>query len=293
MVPGPWPEDSEWSGPLTSLLRALTLNPKRKIGEKTISWQFVHAIADQHLGDLKLSVSDNDLKSLHPADLADIIEELDGHSRQRIFKELDKEKAADTLAEIDREVLQTNLLEAESPESAAEIIEHMGTDEAADVLAEMAPENVEIIIDKIKDTETKADIKELLSYEEDTAGGLMSTEVFSVREDQKKKDILKQLEERHQEYENIYDIFIVDQNETLIGTCSLRRLLTNKENLPIGDLMNSKDMKYRSHDTHWKKLAFFMSKYNLINIPIVDKDKKLLGFVSVDDILPWLLHERS
>ena len=150
---------------LTYLLRILTLNTKKEIGERTISWQFVHAIAGQHLEDVKLNVSNHDLKSLHPADLADIIEELDGHSRQEIFKELDKEKAADTLAEIDRENLQAHLLEIESPENAAAIIEHMGTDEAADVLAEMTPENVEIIIDKIKDTETKEDIKELLLYE--------------------------------------------------------------------------------------------------------------------------------
>ena len=120
----------------------------------------------------------------------------------------------------------------------------------------------------------------------------MSTDVLIVNKDQKKLDIIKHLEDHHQDYENIYDIYIADQNETLIGTCSLRKLLTSKDSIKIGDLMTTEDMKYQTHDVHWKKLAGFMSKYNLINIPIVDQKKKILGFVSVDDILPWLLDER-
>ena len=94
---------------LTGCIRVLSLNPKKELDEKTISWRFVHAIGDQYLDNVKLNVSNEDLGSLHPADLADIIEELDGHGRQRVFKELNKEKAADTLAEIEQEILQVNL----------------------------------------------------------------------------------------------------------------------------------------------------------------------------------------
>ena len=277
---------------LTFLIRAILFNPKKELNEKIISWRFVHAIGDRYLGNVKLNVSNEDLGQLHPADLADIIEELDGHGRQKIFKELDKEKAADTLAEIERENLQVNLLTTKTPEDAARIIEHMGTDEAADILGEMHPENIQNIIEKIEDVEVKEDIQELLNYEEDTAGGIMSTEVFTVDQNQKKIDIIKHLENHHEDYENIYDIYITDKNETLIGTCSLRRLLASKDPIKIGDIMNTEDMKYQTHETHWKKLATFMSKYNLINIPIVDQKKKVLGFISVDDILPWLLHER-
>ena len=276
---------------LTHLVRILSFNHKRELNERAISWQFVHAIAGRHLSDIKLNVSNEELGSLHPADLADIIEELDGHGRRRIFKELNREKAADTLVEIEQENLQVNLLETETPENAAKIIEYMGTDEAADVLGEMRPENVQTIIEKIADVEVKEDIQELLNYEEDSAGGLMSTDAFVVNKEQRKNDILHHLENHHQDYESIYDIYITDHDETLIGTCSLRKILTSKENIRIVDVMNSEDMKYQTHDVHWKKLAKFMSKYNLINIPIVDRERKVLGFVSVDDILPWLLDE--
>ena len=276
---------------ITSFMRMASFNPKWELGEKTISWQFVHVIPGQYLSDVQLNVSNEELGALHPADLADIIEELDGHGRQKIFRELGKEKAADTLAEIEQENLQANLLETETPENAAKIIEYMGTDEAADVLGEMLPESVQTIIEKIEDRETKEDIKELLSYQEDTAGGLMSTDVFTVRKEQRRNDILKHLEEHHLEYENIYDIYITDADETLIGSCSLRKLLTRRENIRVGDIMIQEDIKYQTDDIHWKKLAEFMSKYNLINIPIVDQNKKLLGLVSVDDILPWLLEE--
>ena len=277
--------------PLTFLLRLATLNKKKEFYERTISWKFVHAIGTHHLEEVKLNVSNDELLSIHPADLADIIEELDGHSREKIFKELKKEKAADTLAEIEQENVQINLLKTKMPRDAAKIIEHMGTDEAADILGEMEEETVQKIIQEIEDIEVKKDIQELLGYKDNCAGGLMSTDAFCVTPQKKKREILKHLENHHEKYENIYDIYIIDDNNTLIGTCSLRRLLSSKEDIAINDIMNSKDMKYQNHNTHWKQLAEFMSKYNLINVPVVNDDKKLLGFVSIDDILPWLLDE--
>ena len=279
-------------GTFMVLLRVVSMNTQKELNEKIIDWKFVHPVADQHLADVKLNVTNEDLDSLHPADLADIIEELSGYGQQEIFQALDKERAADTLAEIEQEDLQANLLERETPEDAAKIIEYMGTDEAADVLGEMRPEKVENIIAKIQDQEVKDDIQELLRYGEDTAGGLMSTDILVVDRNRRKNEMLNILEDRHEEYENIYDIFITDSSERLIGTCSLRKLITSRGNIKIGDIMTTNDMKYQAHDVHWKKLAKFMSKYNLINIPIVDHDRKVLGFVSVDDILPWLLDER-
>ncbi len=275
-----------------NLVRVFTLNSKKEIPERIISWRFVHALGDRSIHDnVSLNVSNEVLGTLHPADLADIIEELDSHGRNKVLKQLNTEKAADTLTELEDDDLQAKILKEETPEGAARLIEYMGTDEAADVLSEMSKEDAQRIISNIEDEEMVEDIKELLTYKEDTAGGLMSTDVLMIKKDMRKSEILLHLQECSDDYENIYDIYIIDDDERLIGTCSLRKLIITREDVKISDIMKTEDLKAQSYNTDWEDLAEYMSKYNLINVPIVDETTTLLGFVSVDDILPWLLDE--
>ncbi len=273
-------------------VKLINPNSRYLTGNVLINWKYVHAIPDKTVqANVKLNLSNDDLKTLHPADLADILEDLDSHGRELIFRTLDPEFAAETLSEIDPD-LQPHILKNENPERAADIIENMGTDEAADILDDLSDEKREDIIQRIDDEEIQEEIKELLEYDENTAGGLMSTEVFEVFPGYSKEKIMKIIQEEHDDIESIYDLYIVDNQQKLLGTCSLNRLLIQKENINVGDIMNSHDIKSLEPNIHWKKLSSYMSKYNLLNVPIVDKTNKLLGIVSVDDILPWLLDER-
>lgn len=277
--------------PVDKLVKTFKPHAKYLKSEVLINWKYVHAIPSRNIqSSVKLNLSNEDIKGLHPADLADILEDLDAHGRDLIFKNLDPKTAAETLSELEEDV-QTTLMKKETAEKAAKIIENMDTDDAADILHDLGEAKANAIIDKIEDEETKEEVQELLEYDEDTAGGLMSTEVFDVKEHLKKSDILEFITKEHEDLETIYDLYVTDDSNRLIGTCSLRDLLIHKEDVIISDIMNEDDMKTLPPDTSWKDVASFMSKYNLINVPIIDKEKELLGIVSVDDLLPWLLDE--
>ena len=237
---------------------------------------------------MRLNLTNEDLKQLHPADLADILEDLDSHGREMIFSNLDPKLAAETLSEVDED-LQASLLENELPGKAAEIIENMDTDDAADLLNELDEDRADEIIANIDNLETQEEIQDLLDYDEDTAGGLMTSEIFEVIASLKKSEVLALIQEKHNEFASFFDIYVVDENRILIGTLSLQELLIHKENLAISEMMNDSDIKCLRADTHWKQVAEFMNKYNMVTVPIISSDNELLGMVSVDDVLDRLL----
>jgi Mg/Co/Ni transporter MgtE len=256
--------------------------------ETLINWKYVHAIPDKNLqSHIKLNLSNNQLNNIHPADLADILEDLDSN---QLFKKLGTQRAAQTLTEIESDY-QANILKGETPEKVANIIKSLGTDEAADILNELSEEKADEIISNLNDNDLQEDLHELLEYKADTAGGLMSTRTLIVQANQTKSDILIMIKDHYQSYDSIYDIFIVNEKNILLGTCSLKNLLIQNNNIPIKDFMEVKEkvISFPPH-TPWKVLAKHMSKYNTINIPITNKKRKLLGLVSVDDILPWLIN---
>ncbi len=270
-----------------------TLRPKSPYltKETLINWKYVHAIPNRSMqSSVKLSLSNEDIKGIHPADLADILEDLDTHGRGMIFTSLDPKMAAETLSEVEDE-FKANLLKNETTEDAAKIIANMDTDDAADVLSDLSESKKNEIIDKIEDNEIQEEIQELLEYQEDTAGGLMTTEIFEVPPDTPKTKVLSLIRERSEEFETIYDIFVTDKDETLLGICTLHDLLLREEDTEISEIMKSDDIKSLTPDVKWKEIAHFMSKYNLMNVPITGEGNRLLGIVSVDDILPWLLDD--
>ncbi|MDO9184267.1 MAG: CBS domain-containing protein, partial [Bacteriovorax sp.] len=220
--------------------------------------------------------------------LADILEDLDSHGREMIFSNLDPKLAAETLSEVDED-LQASLLENELPEKAAEIIENMDTDDAADLLNELDEDVADEIISNIDDLETQEEIQELLEYDEDTAGGLMTSEIFEVTSELKRSEVLALIQEKHDEVASFFDIYVIDQNRKLIGSLALQELLIYKEDLLVSEMMNDSDIKFIYADTHWKIVANFMNKYSMITVPIVSRDNELLGMVSVDDVMDRLL----
>lgn len=262
--------------------------------ETVINWKFIHALPTKNMQkSVQVSLTNDEIKKMHPADLADILEELDPNSRKLIFNELDTSYAAETLSEVGHGV-QLSLIKDEPDEEVAEILSKMAPDEAADILGEINEEKKDKIIENFDDSELKEEIKELLEYEEDTAGGLMSSEVFEITPDLNKNDILKIIKNEFSDIESIYDIFIVDKNKKLIGYCPLNKLLISEDDLSIGKIMQEEDIKTISPESNWREVASLMSKYNLINLPVTHLDtNELLGIISVDDVLPWLLDERN
>jgi|GEM_PF-307850 len=277
---------------IDSFVKIVKPNSEYLSKEPLINWKFVHAIPDKSVHThLRLSLKNEEIQNLHPADLADILEDLDNHSRDVLFSNLSPELAAATLSEVETD-LQVELLENETPDEAAKIIENMAVDQAVDVLSELEEEKASEIIAQIKDDDIQEDIQELLEYEEDTAGGLMSSMIFEIMAHYKKPEVLRVIREGEKELESINNLFIIDNNKKLIGQIALPTLLIQDDSIEIGKIMNDSDIKFLGPETHWKDVARFMSKYNLINVPIVDSQQILLGVVSVDDVLPWLLDEK-
>ncbi len=275
--------------PIDFFVKVIRPTSKYLSNDTTINWKYVHAIPNRNIQkSVRLNLTNEDLRELHPADLADILEDLDSHGREMIFSNLDPKLAAETLSEVDED-LQASLLENENPEKAAEIIENMDTDDAADLLNELDEDKADAIISNIDDLEIQEEIQELLEHDEDTAGGLMTSEIFEVNADLTKSEVLKLIQEKHDEVVSFFDIYVIDENKKLIGTLSLQEMLIHQENLTVLEMMNDSDIKFMNVDTHWKEVANFMNKYNMITVPIVSDDNELLGMVSVDDILDRLL----
>jgi CBS domain-containing protein/sporulation protein YlmC with PRC-barrel domain len=260
--------------------------------QQLINWKYVHAIPNRNIhSNVKLNLTNDDIKNIHPADLADILEDLDSYGRGVIFSELDARTKAETLSEVDED-LQTSFIKDETPEEVAKIIEEMDTDDAADILHDLPESRAEKIISQIKDTEHKEELQELMEYKDDTAGGLMSSEFFEVRLEDTKESILNRIPQIHDDVETIYDLYVIDEKENLLGTLSLTELLIKGDKVIVKDIMNSTDIKSVEPEDSWKEVASYMSKYNLLTVPVL-KEKEIIGIVSVDDVLPWLLNERS
>ena len=269
------------------------VKPKAKYlsKESLINWKYVLALPDKSVqSNVKVSLNTEQIEELHPSDIADILEELDNHSRDALFNDLDPKIQAEALAEVDEDV-QNSILKNKNPEEMAKILENMDTDDAADILEDMDEEKAEQILSNIEDEEIQEEISELLEHKENSAGGLMTTELFEVSKDLTRSDVLKLIQEKHEELESIYDLYIIDDEYKLLGTLELRDLLIQTDDVTLGEIMRTKHMTLVSPASHWKEVAEVMDKYNLINVPVVDDSGELLGIISVDDILHRLLDE--
>lgn len=225
----------------------------------------------------------------HYADVADILEELNLEQSTYVIKLLDSEKTSDVLMEMDednRERILKNL----SAKEIAEEIEELDTDDAADMIAELPEERQENVIAQIEDEEHAAEIKELLTYEEDTAGGLMAKELVKVNENWTVTKCVKEMREQAAEVTRVHSIYVVDDDDTLKGRLSLKDLLVAPARGKIKDIYIPKvDFVYVNEDD--EEVAKVMQKYDLEAIPVVDENKKLLGRITIDDIVDVIKEE--
>ncbi len=249
-----------------------------------ISWGLLQPIQEK-LDRLTLSVSRQALASLHPADIAQIISGLAPDERKDFFEKLDLETAAEALHELEPDV-QADLIQDMDKEQAADVIERMPPDEAADVIADLPAEKAQELLGLIEKEEAE-DIHELLGHEEDTAGGLMTNEYLAYPPGITVGEALDRFKREAREIEHVYYAYVVRDGE-LLGVVGLRELILLNPAEPIENVMHRK-LKSVEADASQKTVAELISKYNLLALPVVDSANRLLGVVTVDDVVDLLL----
>jgi CBS domain-containing protein len=253
--------------------------------EDLISWKDIDALKSDY-SKLKLKVSKQKIKKLHPADMAEIVDQLGLNESLTILNSLDDESAADTLEEVSPEK-QVSLLEGMESQRAAEILDEMSPDDAADVLADLPEKKAEELLDLMEPEESK-DLRELLEYPENTAGGIMTTEFAEVNQELTAQEVMDSLREIAKDVETIYYIYVVSKSGDLVGVTSIRDILLVDPETPIAEIMHTNIIKVNvMEDQH--DVAQQIAKYNLIALPVVENENKLRGIVTVDDAIDIVL----
>ncbi|MBD0831445.1 magnesium transporter [Aestuariibaculum sediminum] len=231
----------------------------------------------------------NFLDDFHYADIAEILDELDLEEAMYVIKLLDSETTADILMELDEDNREKVLRNLSTKEIADEIGE-LDTDDAADIIAELPEERRQEVISAIEDEEHKAEIKELLKYDEDSAGGLMAKELVKVYDTWTVAGCLRRIRGQAKEVTRVHSVYVVDKQEKLVGRLSLKDLVVAKNEQKIADIYISSVDWVNVHDDV-EDVARVMQKYDLEAIPVVDNDQKLLGRITIDDIVDVMKEE--
>ncbi len=229
------------------------------------------------------------LDDINFADIAEIMEALDDYGAAYIFNTLDSEKTAEILLELDEEVRE-KILHNLSPKEIAEELDELSTDDAADIIAELPQHKKEQVISELEDVEHAKDIVDLLRYDEDTAGGLMGKELVKVNENWNVLTCVKEMRLQAENVSRVHSIYVVDDEERLKGRLSLKDLLTTSTKTPISEVYIKK-VDYVKVDTKDVEVARIMQKYDLEAIPVVDELGRLVGRITIDDIIDVIKEE--
>jgi CBS domain-containing protein/sporulation protein YlmC with PRC-barrel domain len=254
--------------------------------EAIIPWEDVAPLQTQE--PLRLRISGEKIGKLHPADIASIVSDLDRHTGQALIQSFDDETLADAMEEISED-MQVAVLSQMEPERAADILEEMAPDEAADLVADLPAETSGRILGLMEDEDSE-DVKQLLAYPEDSAGGVMTTEFATLREGLTAQEALEQLRhsEEAQEDEHLFFIYIVDDQGILKGVISLRDLVLAAPGKPLAEFMDTDPITVGPQMPQ-QEVAQLVAKYDLLAMPVVNESKTLLGIVTVDDAVDAIL----
>jgi magnesium transporter len=270
-----------WQRPVDGVVSMFRPAARYLNDEALLSWKLVQPI-ESAPGRVRVEATKKALASLHPADLAEIIEDLDRHQREVLFQRLDVGTAADALEETSTE-LATELLEAVPPEKAADILEEMAPDEAADALSELPGHTRESLLLAMERPEA-AEVAELLEYHPRSAGGLMTPDLVELPPEATVADAFAEVRRRAEELPLVYEIFIVEGGQ-LKGMVTLKDLvLAVDTSLTLTSILREVPATVRD-DASVGDVARAASKYNLLSVPVVDEFGSLKGMVTVDDIL--------
>jgi Mg/Co/Ni transporter MgtE len=238
---------------------------------------------------VKLRISYDRLAELHPADIADILEDLSHNEQKALIESLDDETAAQALSEIPTK-MQADLLESIPPEKAADIVQEMPPDEAADVLNQLPPEtSAELLADMEK--EEAKEVGRLLGFEENTAGAIMTTEYVVVQDSATVEGAIEALKNFGGPVEAIHLIYLIDQNVVLTGAVPIARIILTEASSPLKDLSTDPLISVQSQEDA-KSVVDLFHKYNLMSLPVVDEESHLLGIVTADDVLELVINRK-
>ena len=240
----------------------------------------------QSKNDVKLELLLNDM---HHADIAEILDELEFDEATYIFKVLDSEKTAEILLELEDD-LRENILSRLSPKEIAEELDELETNDAADIIAELSQDIKAEVISELQDVEHAKDIVELLRYDEDTAGGIMHKELVKVNENWNVLTCVKEMRIQAENISRVHSIYVVDDDGRLKGRLSLKDLLTTSTRTAISDVYIRK-LNFVNVDTEDVEVARIMQKYDLEAIPVVDELGRLVGRITIDDIVDVIKDE--
>lgn len=272
------------SKPIKNLLSVFNTS----IPAKFILWDDVQAIDFSNLN-IILSKSYAKLHTLHPSDLADIIEDLGKKSSMKVFSSLDEEKAADVLEELETHA-QIHIVENMPVDKAADVLELMPADEVADILDELEDDKAESLL-KEMEAESSQEVRELLEYPDNSAGSLMTTDILAFSPEKTVNDVINELRLKKPEAVELYNMFVTDTSDELIGTFNLRDLVVAQPETTVSQIMKSEPI-FLVDNQKVDAIAEIISRYNLLAIPVVDDKYILQGMVVIDDIVEDLINKR-
>ncbi len=224
------------------------------------------------------------LQDLHPADIAELFDELSTREQSFVIDLLDNEISADILLELEEDDRRKFLKTLTAKEIAEDVINEMDTDDAVDVINELSDERKDAVIAELEDQEHAKEIVDLLRYDKDTAGGLMGKEMIKVYKDWSVITAVKQMRKQAEDLEEVFSIYVVDEQEKLLGTLSLKRLLTTSANAKVADVYNDKIQYVKTYASDME-VAKVIEKYDLYEVPVVDELIRLVGVITVDDVI--------
>ena len=277
-------------GAVRRLLRGLTPRAAlhlllQRIPQRTIPWSFVDLIETDPARRIKLKISHEGLAKLHPADIADIVEDLAPDEREAVFRTLDEEVAAETLEEVEPNI-QKSIVESLDSERAADIVEEMDPDAAADLLGDLPEDRTEQILVEME-PEASQEVVELLEHREETAAGRMTTEFLALPVTATVENAIGVLREFEGGVETVGTIYLVDSHGTLAGAVPLAKLVLAKPDTPLLS-MTSEPLISTHEATSDNEVAELFDKYNLVTLPVIDQHNKLVGVITSDDVITML-----
>lgn len=262
----------------------------KPLAEDIIAWSYMDLL-ERSTKQIKLSVSHKTLSELHPADIADIIEQLDPRLRTQVFAQLDTEQAAEAITELDDDELMTEMLEGLSDREASTMLATMDPDDAAALIEELDYEKAEKLLRLMGVKEEKA-IRNLLGYEEDTAGRIMTNQFVALPATATVQDAIDALRGLDEDFESIYYVYTTDVEGALTGVLSMRSLVVAEHTDRLKDLAY-RDVVWVAPDLDQELVADEMTKYDLVAIPVCDENRHILGIVTVDDALDVIAEEHA
>jgi magnesium transporter len=258
---------------------------QQRLPVRQIRWEFVNLIESDPLRRVKLRITHQKLEKMHPADLADIMEEISPTERQSIIASLDEQTAAEALAELDKR-LTSQIMEKLEPGRAAEIIEEMEPDEAADLLAGLNPETKQEVIDELPREEARQ-MAALMKFDESSAGGMMSDEFIFVGERATRAEAIEWVREKEVKLEELDTIVVVDADGKFSGEVPIARLLLAPDSQPLAEL-RLEPLVSVMPDADEKEVFELFDKYNLRSLGVVDPNGRPVGVIAVDDVVTRL-----